>query len=378
MEAKNVKSPKVIFKEHPKKDGSFLAEIQLNRPQALNSLDLEMILAIKDQLNAWKDNPQLSAVFLHGAGDKSFCAGGDVKGLYSSILEAHKEDQDPAQRVQPFFENEYRLDYLIHTYPHPILIWGHGFIMGGGVGLFIGGSHRVMTETSFLSMPEISIGLFPDVGAGYMLSRLPEEIGWYLALTGDKLSGLEAQSLNIANFYFESQQKKPVFETLIHSSFQDKEELSLLLKNLQKKNPHSSLSSSWMEDHSERLTALFKSKNLKDIYQEFSLSSLEEDQRWEKNRQTFLKGSPTSAGIICEHLKRAKGLDLKKVFQTDFLLATNCARGKDFVEGVRALLVEKTGSPSWTPPSIEDIEDVRIQEYFHLNAAWSSHPLNDL
>ena len=375
MESKTPESTKIIFKEHPKEDGSFLAEVQLNRPQALNSLDLEMILAIKDQLNVWKDNPRLSAVFLHGQGDKAFCAGGDVKGLYSSILNARKEDKDPAQAVQPFFENEYRLDYLIHTYPHPILIWGHGFIMGGGVGLFIGGSHRVMTETSSLSMPEVSIGLFPDVGTSYMLSRLPKKMGWYLAFTGCKLNAQEAQSLDIANFYFENAQKDQVFQALMSSPFKGPEEMSSILKNLQKEHP---TSSSWLDTHKEHIAVLFKSTHLKDIYKEFSNSPLEEDKRWEKNRQTFLKGSPTSAGIICEHLKRAESCELKNVFQTDFLLATSCAREKDFAEGVRALLVEKTGAPTWSPSSIEDIEDSQIQKYFNLSSSWPSHPLENL
>ena len=367
---------KVIFEEHPKPDDSFLAEIKLNRPEALNALDLKMILNIKNQLNKWKRDPRLSAVFLHGEGDKAFCAGGDVKGIYSSIVSAREKNENPGQAVQPFFENEYRLDYLIHTYPRPVIVWGHGFVMGGGVGLFLAGSHKVVTESSSLSMPEISIGLFPDVGASYMLSRLPFEIGWYLTLTGCRLNSLEAQFLEIADFYFENADKEKVFQALVSSSFADKEELSLILKNIQKKNISSS-QENWIEKNKNQIVSLFESKKLKDIYKKFCDNTIEADKIWKKNRQVFLQGSPTSAGIICEQLERAKTYSLKEVFQTDLVLALSCARGFDFSEGVKTLLVERKGLPKWKPDSMESVEELQIQEYFKSLPEWTN-PLRDL
>ena len=282
---------KVIFKEHLKPDGSFLAEVKLNRPEALNALDLEMIVAIKNQLNKWKKDPRLSAVFLHGEGDKAFCAGGDVKGIYSSIVSARERNEDPGQAVQPFFENEYRLDYLIHTYPCPVIVWGHGFVMGGGLGLFLGSSHRLMTDSSSLSMPEISIGLFPDVGASYILSRLPFEMGWYLALTGCRLNSLESQFLGLADFYFKNADKEKVFQALVSSSFADKKELNIILKNIQKENTSAS-QENWIEKNKNQIVSLFESKRLKDIYKKFCDDTVEADKKWEKNRQVFFQGSP--------------------------------------------------------------------------------------
>lgn len=367
---------KVIFKEHLKSDGSFLAEIKLNRPEVLNALDLEMILAIKNQLNKWKENPHLSAVFLHGEGDKSFCAGGDIKSLYSSIVSAHEKKEDPGQVVQPFFENEYRLDYLIHTYPCPVIAWGHGLIMGGGMGLFLASSHKVMTESSFLSMPEISIGLFPDVGASYILSRLPFEIGWYLALTGYRLNSAESQFLNLADFYFDSINKEKVFQSLVSSLFKDREELSLILKNIQKEKTASSQENR-IEKNKNQIASLFESKKPTDIYKKFYNDTLEADKSWQKNRKAFLKGSPTSAGIICEQLKRAKTCSLKEVFQMDLVLALNCARGSDFPEGVKTLLIKKEGTPKWKPDSIEEVEGFHIQNYFNPSPDWVN-PLQNL
>ena len=366
---------KVIFKEHLKPDSSFLGEIKLHRPEVLNALDLEMILAIKNQLNKWKEDSRLSVVFLHGEGEKAFCAGGDVKGIYSSVISACKKKEDPGKAVQPFFENEYRLDYLIHAYPRPVVVWGHGFVMGGGVGLFLGGSHKIVTENSFLSMPEISIGFFPDVGASYVLSRLSFNIGWYLALTGYRLNSLEARFLNLADFYFENTDKEKVFQILISASLVNKKEVNLVLKNIQQKGI-SSAQKNLIEKYKNRIVSLFESKNLKDIYKQFC-NSVKEGKIWEKSQKVFLRGSPTSAGIICEQLKRAKKWSLKEVFQRDLALALNCARGVDFPEGVKTLLVEKTGLPKWTPSSVEDVEESQIQKYFDSPSGWAN-PLQDL
>ncbi|MDE0119866.1 MAG: enoyl-CoA hydratase/isomerase family protein [Bdellovibrionales bacterium] len=436
---------KVIFKEHAKPDGSFLAEIKLHRPAALNALDLEMILQIKNKLNQWKKTPNLSAVFLHGEGDKAFCAGGDIKDIYSAILLARKNNKDPGEAVQTFFENEYRLNYLMHTYPFPIITWGHGFIMGGGLGLFLASSHKIMTEDSSLSMPEINIGFFPDVGVSHTLSRLPEGIGLYLALTGCRINYQEAQNLGMANFYFKNTEKEKVLQNLISSFFTNKEEMTLILKKLQKTNtyrtnikmaplqkpsvplgtsvpkrrPESSnqadiLAENWIEKQKDNITSLLKSNKLnleslspflreptsinskkirptdtqvrpetlhcfsiKNIHKKFYDSLIEKDKKWEKNRKAFLQGSPTSAGIICEQLKRARNKTLKEVFQTDLVLALNFARGSEFSEGVRALLLEKNSTPVWKPNSVELLTEEKIQQYFCYDPGWIN-PLQEL
>ena len=367
---------KVIFKEHLKPDGSFLGEVRLNRSEFLNALDLEMILAIEDQLNKWKENPRLSAVFLHGKGDKAFCVGGDIKHVYSSIILARESGIDPGQALQPFFEHEYRLDYLIHAYPFPVIVWGHGFVMGGGMGLYLGGSHRIMTESSCLSMPEINIGFFPDVGVSYALGRLPFNVGWYLALTGYRLNSVEAHFLNLVDFYFENTDKQKVLQTLISSSFTGKEEVSLILRNIQKKDVSSSQKNT-IEKYKNKIAVLFHSKKLKDIYKQFYNSFEREDKIWEKSRQAFFRGSPTSAGIICEQLKRVGVCSLEEVFQMDLMLALNCVRGSDFAEGVKTLLVEKKGMPKWKPDSIEDVTESQIQKYFNSPSGWTN-PLQDL
>ena len=367
---------KVIFKEHSKADGSFLGEIKLHRPKVLNALDLEMILQIKKQLIKWKNHPNLSAVFLHGEGDKAFCAGGDIKNIYSSILLARKGNKDPGEAVQNFFENEYRLNYLMHTYPRPIITWGHGFVMGGGLGLFLASSHKIMTKGSSLSMPEITIGFFPDVGVSHILSRLPDEIGLYLALTGYRINYHEAKILKLADFYFKNTEKEKILQNLISSSFKNKNETNLLVKSIQSSTTFYNQENR-IEKQKSQIACLLKSKKLKNIYKKFYSISKEKDKNWAKNRKTFLQGSPTSAGIICEQLKRAKNSTLKEVFQTDLILALNCARGHDFFEGVRALLVEKNTSPLWKPNSVEACTEEEIKGYFYYDPDWIN-PLQDL
>ena len=353
-------SEQVIFKEHERMDGSLLGEIKLNNPKALNALTLEMIRFIKNQLNQWKQNEKIALIFLHGEGEKAFCAGGDVKGLYSLILKAREKKTDPGLAVEPFFREEYEMDYLIHTYSKPVVVWGQGVVMGGGLGLFQAASHSIVTDTSLLAMPEISIGLFPDVGGSWFLSRLPEKLGWYLALTGCRLNSAEVLFLGWSQLYFENSEKDKALKNLLSLDFRDGEDLTRRLRDFQ---THSPSVENWLEKHKELIFQAVKSGDVKTIYTELK-ESVVEDKKWNKNREVFLKGSPTSAGIICEQLNCGKNKNLKEVFQMELVLAMQCARHPDFTEGVRALLVEKTGQPAWKPKSIDLLEDSWIQEHF--------------
>lgn len=355
----NLNKP-VIFAEHSRRDGSLLGEIKLNNPGALNALTLEMIRSIKDQLRHWRKNEKVALIFLHGEGEKAFCAGGDVKSLYSLILKSGEEKTDPGLAVEPFFREEYEMDHLLHTYPKPVVVWGQGVVMGGGMGLFQAGSHSIVTGTSLLAMPEISIGLFPDVGGSWFLSRLPDKLGWYLALTGCRLNSAEVMFLGWSQLYFKNQEKNKVLKQLLSVPFQSGEELTHQLRKLQS---HSPTPENWIERHRELISRIVRSEDVKVIHAEFKNTSLE-DKKWNQNRETFLKGSPTSAGIICEQLKRGKNKSLKEIFQMELIMAMQCARHPDFMEGVRALLVEKTGQPAWQPKDIGLLEDAWIQGHF--------------
>ena len=186
----------VLFEERAA--GSYRIGIAtLNAPGTLNGLSLAMVDALAAKLDAWAGDSGLVLVVLRGAGDKAFCAGGDLHALYAGMREAGvggRAAVDPLSipYAREFFAREYRLDYQIHAYPKPILCWGQGIVMGGGIGLMAGASHRVVTETSRLAMPEIGIGLFPDVGGSWMLARAPGASGRFLALTGASINAADA------------------------------------------------------------------------------------------------------------------------------------------------------------------------------------------
>ncbi len=366
---------KVFFKEHKKSNGFFLGEIKLTRSEALHSIDLKMVLSLRNQLERWEKDPRIEMIFLHAEGEKAFCVGGDVKQIYFHVLQARKNQQNPKEVVQPFVENEYRLNYLLHTYSKPILVWGEGLIMGGGFGLFWAGSHRIGTESTNLSMPEIRIGLFPDVGTSFFLSHLPNQLGWYIALTAYQLNSSEAKTIGLLDFCFENSEKQKLFQSLLDFSFKYKNELTSHLREMEKESQFLKRED-WLEDNQLKITSFVQSKNLPTIFEQFQKSQWEE-KKHKENQKVFLQSSPLSAGLICEQLKRAENKNLKEVLQMDLVMALHCVYKSDFLEGVRALLVEKDNSPKWNPSSFDQIKDSAIQEYFTPDFGWTN-PLKGL
>src|ERR1044071_8641342 len=200
--------PKVRFIEE--KAGRYIVGfIALDHPRALNALDLAMLQAIGDRLLEWRGREEVACIVLHSDSERAFCAGGDVKTLAVAL-----ETPDGLALAREYFTTEYFVDYLIHAYPKPILCWADGITMGGGIGVMNGASCRIVTERSMLAMPEVAIGLFPDVGATYFLSRLPRRIGLFLGLTGAQLSGYDAVTLGMADGLAPSDRKSAVFSGL--------------------------------------------------------------------------------------------------------------------------------------------------------------------
>jgi len=366
----------ICFKEHIKKDGSILAEVQLTRLKHLNVLDLDMILSLKNHLEIWHKRSEVSLIFIHSEGEKAFCAGGDVKQLYEGIQKCKEQNEDPGLFVQNFFENEYATNYLMHTYTKPIVLWGHGIVMGGGLGLFAAASHPIVTESSLFAMPEITIGLFPDVGGSYFLNQMDKGFGLYLALTACRFNATEALFLNLSQLSFKDQDKQKVFDFLLSCSFQGKDNFNKEIKKFQMKEQNIFDQENWLQKYENEIHQLVESKNIHTIYENFQ-KSLVQDSKWLKNKNNFLNGSPTSAGIICEQLRRGATLSLKEVFQMELVIAMQCARYEDFSEGIRALLIEKTGAPRWKIDVIDKLKDSWIQDHFKGLSGWIN-PLQNL
>lgn len=366
----------ILFKEHKRSDGSLLGEIKLNSPKNFNALDLDIVSSLKKQLEQWQNQEDISLVYMHAEGEKAFCAGGNVKKLYHSIADCKKNKTDPGLAAATFFETEYRTNFLMHRYTKPIVLWGQGIVMGGGLGLFAGASHPVVTETSSFAMPEINIGLFPDVGGSYFLNGLPKNIGLYLALTSYRFNATEAQFLNMSNLCFENSSRQKLFDFLLSTSFQNKEEFNTQILNFQKEKGMDLKQENWIKEHQNHINILLESKDIQTIYKNFMDSKIE-DAKWIKNKETFLKGSPSSAGIICEQLERGKNMSLKEVLQMELVIAMQCSRHSDFFQGVKAVLIDKTGNPKWNPDHIEKIKDSWIEEHFQPLSGWEN-PLKNL
>jgi enoyl-CoA hydratase/carnithine racemase len=371
----------MLFREVPTANGRRIAFAQLNAEKSLNALSLPMIRLLDPKLQQWAADPQIACVVLYGAGEKAFCAGGDVRSLHKAIADHKGPPPNPANLA--FFSEEYRLDHRIHAYPKPILVWGSGIVMGGGLGLMAGASHRVVTETSRVAMPEITIGLFPDVGGSYFLSRMPDRLGLFLALTGVSINGADLLGVHLADHFLRAADRETLFDQLAASAeWNDSAEhnhqvLSTLLGGFADQavdaKPESNL-----QKHAAAIAKLVAGNSLAEV-REAVTSYAGEDTWLRRAASTLAAGSPTTAALIWELLKRAETMSLADVFRLELIVALQCCAHPDFYEGVRALLIDKDNAPRWTPPTAADITPAWIDEHFAA-PAWpqDKHPLADL
>ena len=360
----------ILFKEHKKSDSTVLLEIQLNNPAKLNALNLEMIQKLNQGIKKWRNRQELSSVFIHSEGDRAFCAGGDIAQLYSKIKTSQKNGLDPALSARDFFHTEYETDYMLSQFPKPVVLWGNGIVMGGGMGLFMSSSHPIATENSLFAMPEVSIGFFPDVGASYFLTRIPHRLGLYLALTACRFKARTAQFLNLSAWCFNSKDKQKVFDFLKNSSFKNRADFDIQFKDFYQKPEFLSSQECWIKKFKAEILKALEFKNLSSFYDYFSQVNLE-DEQWEKNRQNFLKASPSSLAVVFEQFKRAsRQTDKKSLFEMEAVIAMNMSCRFDFPEGVRALLIDKTKDPQWKPGHVDEIDPEEVQKYFIPQDGW--------
>lgn len=378
----------VLFDTLPTDNGHLIGMIQLTVEKTLNALSLEMIDLIAAQLAAWQDDDSIAMLFMHAAGEKAFCAGGDLQQLYQSMLSHHasanKDDIRANSYACDFFEREYRLDYLIHTYPKPILCWGHGIVMGGGMGLMAGASHRVVTEKSRLAMPEIAIGLFPDVGGSYFLNQMPDNVGLFLALTGAMINASDARFINLADYVIAQADKAQVLKTLQQQPWNNLHTkngflLDAILSDAQLKFAESS-NAIQPGPIETQLTTIQALCNPDDIDQTIDaiIHHTSDDTWFAKASASLKKGSPSSAHLAHLLLQRAQNMPLADVFRMEYIAALHCAARPDFAEGIRALLIDKDMQPTWQPATHADITTEWINGF--IDSPWSAeaHPLADL
>lgn len=367
----------ILFDTIQTASGHRFGRATLNVPASLNALSLEMVDLLDPQLAAWATDPLIAGVLLDASGDKAFCAGGDVVGLVHAIRAL------PAGQVPPeaaaFFEREYRLDHRIHTYPKPMVCWGHGIVMGGGIGLMAGASHRVVTPKTRMAMPEIGIGLYPDVGGSWLLPRLPGRSGAFLALTGASINAADALFAGLADFAAPHEAHAELLQALAEASWQgerdaDGAQLSHLLERLGENTP---LPDSPLRTHLTRINEVIGHDRLQDMAPRLAALAQDADPWLAAAGTGFSRGSPTSAVLGLELQRRCRHLSLADAFRLELQASVGCCAHPDFAEGVRALLIDKDKSPRWQPAALDDVTPEWIEA--HLRPFFEGpHPLADL
>ena len=363
--------------------GLIIGVATLNLPASLNALTLEMIDLLAAQLQRWERDPQVVCVVLQGAGGKAFCAGGDVRFLYAAARRSQAEGEAYSKVCAEFFTREYALDYHIHKYTKPVLCLGHGIVMGGGLGLMVGASHRVVTDKTKLAMPEISIGLLPDVGATYFLPRLVSKVGLYLALTGTRINGADGVFAGLADFLLSAEQLPSLLKELSDLDWVAADRgandavLSRYLR--QKAQTAATLAkvASPLEEHLAFIESVCSGPDLASFAA--LMQKVPPGDDWiDAGKKTFLNGSPSIAALIFAQQDKGRDIDLASAFRYELQVVTRCTAHADFVEGVRAVLVDKDQKPQWNPASLEEVSHASISSY--VAPVWSDveHPLRSL
>ena len=326
--------------------------VTLNRPQALNALTWGMVEAFRRELRKWEMDPAIGAVLVKGAGDKAFCAGGDIRWLAS---EAKKD----ARHASGFFREEYRNNAAIHHFPKPYVALIDGIVMGGGVGISVHGDFRVAGDRTLFAMPETGIGLFPDVGGGHFLPRLHDGLGLYFALTGARAKAADCMASGVATHYAPTEQM-PALEAALMD----------LRPNSRGHADIEAVLDRFAGDPGEAPLNLVR-QQIRTLFQDHAriedlIAALEKDggQFAKETLATLAKMSPTSMKIAFEQMKRGHSLDFDHVMQMEFRIVRRVMENHDFFEGVRAQIIDKDRNPRWSPAGLSDVSEADVAKYF--------------
>lgn len=336
--------------------------VTLNRPQALNAFGIATVRAMRPQLAAWAKESSITRVILRAAGERAFAAGGDVRALY----DLHKAGR--TEEALDFWREEYQLNVQIKRYSKPYISLIEGICMGGGVGLSLHGKYRVAGDKYLFAMPEVSIGFFPDVGATYALPRLPNRFGVFLALTGTRIGPGEGIAVGLATHRVSSAQ----FPTLLEALCEEKD-VSKILAAFSMDAERSKFVR-YMPLIERAFSGVTVERVLQNLDRE--AEGRGEDAAFAKAQAETMRGkSPTSLKIAHEQMRLGAILDFAGAMRTEFRIVSRLARGHDFYEGVRAVLVDKDNAPRWNPARLEDVNAAAVADHFAPLAPEQELPL---
>lgn len=342
--------------------------VTLNRPRQLNALSYPMITALGAQLDAWATDDAVDAIVLRGAGPKAFCAGGDIRALYDSYREG-----TPLHRR--FFADEYRLDFRLHRYPKPVVALMDGIVMGGGMGLAQAAHLRIVTERSRVAMPETGIGLIPDVGASHFLSKLPVPLALYLGLTGVTIGAADALLCGLADVAVDSATLATLEDTLAGIPWSGKP-----LEDLRRALAHTAVTTAEAAPLLPVLPALLRHFRAESTLPQLMASLAQENRPdympWAtRTIDTLRTRSPLMTCVTRELLLRGRRLDLADCFRMELAVVVQAFLRGDFMEGVRALIVDKDNAPQWRVPHFDEVTDAMVQALFEPWWPPGEHPL---
>ena len=326
--------------------------VTLNRPQALNAVTLGMVRALREQLDAWRDNPAVTRVILTGAGGKAFSAGGDIRQIYD-LGQAGKHDE-----ALTFFREEYQLNTVIKKYPKPYVSLYGGIVMGGGIGLSIHGSHRVAGDRFMFAMPEVNIGFFPDIGGTWFLPRMPGEIGTYCAVTGERLRAQDSVASGIATHRVPSQKFADLLEGLCGNVSVD------ALLGAFAAPPEEGPVAARRADIDRLFSANTIERMLQDLDAEAGEAAAEKADWAKATAATIRSRSPTSLKLALEQVRRGAKLSFEDCMKTEYRIVSRVLHGHDFYEGVRAVIVDKDNTPGWQPAALAQVGEADVARYF--------------
>jgi enoyl-CoA hydratase len=306
-----------------------------------------MVLAIHDALKRWEQDPEIAVVILDGTGDRALCAGGDVRAIYDSASEG-------SGFARKFWADEYRLNAYIGRYPKPYVAFMDGIVMGGGIGLSGHGSHRIVTERSQLAMPETGIGLIPDVGGTWLLAHAPGETGIYLGLTGERMRGAGTMYARFADTFVPSSRLADLAKAL--SEIQNSSEVDSVIARFSEAPPPSDLAS-----HAREIDATFCFDSVEKIRD--ALASMNTE--WSrKTLEELDRRSPLALKLTLAAIRNARTLpSLEAALNVEYRLTVRLLEHGEFLEGVRALLVDKDKAPKWNPPRLADVTDEMVAQF---------------
>jgi len=326
--------------------------LTLNRPKALNALNLEMIRTLTPLLNKWEAGKEgVEVVLIKGEGGKAFCAGGDIRAI----------TEVPGGKVQKqFFTEEYQLDYLVGRLAIPYVSIMNGITMGGGVGISVNGKYRVATEKTVFAMPETGIGLVPDVGGGYFLPRMKGELGMFLGLTGHRLKGWDCLHAGVATHAVKGDMVDQMEEALSGLEVGNEENVKQVLDQFLPEEARDHTFS--LNNNMEEINRIFSADTVEEIVQRLKT---EKSDLTTKALKSMEAASPTSLKVAYRQIREGKKLNtLEDVLKMEYRLVTRCCQDKDFYEGVRAALIDRDNKPGWVPSTLEEVTKDKVDWYF--------------